>query len=65
MVRFVIAQNIMRYRNFLQTLVDETERQTVQNLLDEEEAKQALHASAPSWGGETSDPRTMVARPAC
>jgi hypothetical protein len=54
MVRFVIAQNILRYRNLLQTLVDETERQTIQNLLDEEEAKQALHALAPSWGGETS-----------
>ena len=42
MDQFVFSQNIMRYRNLLETSVDETERQTIQNLLDEEEAKQAL-----------------------
>jgi hypothetical protein len=46
MDQFVLAQNIMRYKNLLETSVNETERQTIQNLLDEEEAKQALHASA-------------------
>ena len=43
---YVTDLNIKRYRNLLETSVDETERQTIQNLLDEEEAKQALHASA-------------------
>jgi hypothetical protein len=47
MDQFVVAQNIRRYRNLLETSVDETERQTIQNLLDEEEAKHALEASAP------------------
>ena len=47
MEQFVLAQNIMRYRNLLETSVNETKRQTIQSLLDEEEAKQALHASAP------------------
>jgi hypothetical protein len=47
MDQFVIPQNITRYRNLLETTVKETERQTIQNLLDEEEARQALHASAP------------------
>jgi uncharacterized protein YqeY len=42
MDQFVLAQNIKRYRNLLETSVNETERQTIQNLLDEEEATQAL-----------------------
>jgi hypothetical protein len=46
MDQFVLAQNIKRYRNLLETSVNETERQTIQNLLDEEEAKEALQASA-------------------
>jgi uncharacterized protein YgbK (DUF1537 family) len=45
MDQFVLAQNIMRYKNLLETSVNETERQTIQNLLNEEEAKQTLHRS--------------------
>jgi hypothetical protein len=43
---FVYGQNIKRYRNLLETSVDETERRTIQRLLTEEEAKQhKLHLS--------------------
>jgi hypothetical protein len=45
MDQFVLAQNIMRYRNLLKTSVNATERQTIQKLLDEEEAAQRLHRS--------------------
>jgi hypothetical protein len=37
---FVYGQNIKRYRNLLETSVDETERRTIQRLLTKEEAKQ-------------------------
>ena len=42
---FVHGQDIKRYRNLLETSIDETERRTIQKLLAEEEAKQALQAS--------------------
>jgi hypothetical protein len=38
----VHGQDIKRYRNLLETSIDETERRTIQKLLVEEEAKQAL-----------------------
>jgi hypothetical protein len=37
---FVYSPNIKRYRNLLETSVDETERRIIQKLLTEEEAKQ-------------------------
>ena len=37
--------NIKRFQNLLRTSVDETERQTIQRLLSEEEAKATLQAS--------------------
>ena len=40
-----IDLNIRRFRNLLRTSVDETERQTIQRLLSEEEAKAASQAS--------------------
>jgi hypothetical protein len=55
MDQFVLAQNIMRYRNLLETSVNETERQTLQVLLAEEEAAQTLHRSlaAKASNGQT------------
>jgi len=40
---FVFSPNIRRYKNLLETSVDETERRTIQKLLTEEEAKQPKH----------------------
>ena len=37
---FVYSPNIKRYRDLLETSVDETERRIIQKLLTEEEAKQ-------------------------
>ena len=44
---FVYAtdSNIKRFRNLLETSVDETERRTLQKLLAKEEAAQTLHRS--------------------
>ena len=42
---YSIDINIRRFQNLLRTSVDETERQTIQRLLNEEEAKAALRAS--------------------
>jgi hypothetical protein len=47
MDRYVNSQLLKRYRNLLETSVDETERQTIQRMLTEAEASQALDASAP------------------
>jgi hypothetical protein len=44
---YVTDLNIKRYRNLLETSVDETERQTIQKLLAEEQTKRPLQASAP------------------
>jgi hypothetical protein len=44
---YVTDLNIKRYRNLLETSVDETERQTIQKLLAEEQTKPLLQASAP------------------
>ena len=44
---YIIDINIKRFQNLLRTSVDETERQTIQRLLSEEEAKAALQASEP------------------
>jgi hypothetical protein len=40
-----INTNIKRFRNLLETSVDETERQTIRRLLTEENAKAALQGS--------------------
>jgi hypothetical protein len=42
---YAIDINIKRFQNLLRTSVDETERQTIQRLLSEEEAKATLQAS--------------------
>ena len=42
---YVIEVNIQRFQNLLRTAVDETERQTIQRLLSEEEAKATSQAS--------------------
>jgi hypothetical protein len=39
---YVTQANIKRFRNLLETSVDETERRTIQRLLADEEAKEAL-----------------------
>lgn len=44
---FSYAIDIKRFQNLLETSVDETERQTIQRLLEEEKAKEALQASEP------------------
>ena len=44
---YVRDMNIKRFRNLLETSVDETERRTIQGLLTEEKAKAALQASEP------------------
>ena len=44
------VHNIKRYKNLLETSVDEIERRTIQKMLDAEEAKQALQTSAPRVG---------------
>lgn len=45
MDQFVLSQNIKRYRNLLETSVDEAERRQIQKRLAEEQAKQALPRS--------------------
>jgi hypothetical protein len=42
---FITAANIKRFRNLLETSVNEMERRTIEALLAEEEAKPALHGS--------------------
>jgi hypothetical protein len=42
---YATDSNIKRFRNLLETSVDETERRTLQVLLAEEEAAQTLHRS--------------------
>jgi hypothetical protein len=42
---YALDSNIKRFRNLLETSVDETERRTIQRLLAEEKAKAALQAS--------------------
>ena len=42
---YSIDINIKRFQNLLRTSVDETERQTIQRLLSEAEARAALQAS--------------------
>jgi hypothetical protein len=44
---YVTDLNIKRYRNLLETSVDETERKTIQKLLAEEQTKRQLQTSAP------------------
>jgi hypothetical protein len=44
---FVHNQNVKRYRNLLETSVDETERRTIQELLAKEQAKQTSQELAP------------------
>jgi hypothetical protein len=44
---YVIDMNIRRFQNLLDTSVDETERQVIQNLLTEEKAKADFQASEP------------------
>jgi hypothetical protein len=44
---YVRDMNIKRFRNLLETSVDETERRTIERLLTEEKAKAALQASVP------------------
>jgi hypothetical protein len=39
LLSYVRDLNIKRYRNLLETSVDETERQTIQKLLTEEQTK--------------------------
>jgi hypothetical protein len=47
---FVYSPNIKRYRNLLETSVDETERRIIQKLLTEKEAKQRKdNPRAPSF----------------
>jgi hypothetical protein len=41
---YVRDLNIKRYRNLLETSVDETERQTIQKLLAEEQTKRPSQA---------------------
>ena len=41
---YVINCNIKRFQNLLETLIDETKRQTIQRLLSEEKAKAALQS---------------------
>ena len=42
------VQIIKRYKNLLATSVDETERRTIQKLIAQEEAKQALRVAPPT-----------------
>ena len=42
---YSIDINIRRFQNLLRTSVDDTERQTIQRLLSEEEAKATLQAA--------------------
>jgi hypothetical protein len=42
---YATDMNIKRFRNLLETSVDERERRTIQRLLTEERAKAALQAS--------------------
>jgi len=42
LLSYVRDLNIKRYRNLLETSVDETERQTIQKLLTEEQTKRCL-----------------------
>lgn len=44
---YAIAANVRRYRNLLETSVDETERQTIKFLLAEELAKATIEESEP------------------
>jgi hypothetical protein len=44
---YISDMNIKRFRNLLETPVDETERRTIERLLTEEKAKAALQASEP------------------
>jgi hypothetical protein len=46
---FVHNENVKRYRNLLETSVDETERRTILELLAKEQAKQTLQASEPNF----------------
>jgi hypothetical protein len=46
-VRSVVHSNIKRFQNLLETSVKETERLTIQRLLNEEKLKAALQASEP------------------
>jgi len=45
LLSYVRDLNIKRYRNLLETSVDETERQTIQKLLAEEQTKRSSQAS--------------------
>jgi hypothetical protein len=42
-----ISTNIKRFQNLLETSINEAERQTIQKLLTEEQAKARLQASEP------------------
>jgi hypothetical protein len=44
---YALELNIRRFRNLLETSVDETERQLIQNLLAQEMAKTASPPSGP------------------
>jgi hypothetical protein len=51
---YATDSNVKRFRNLLETSVDETERRTLQKLLAEEEAAQTLHRSlAAKSNGQT------------
>jgi hypothetical protein len=43
--------NVKRFRNLLESSVDETERRTLQKLLAKEEAAQTLHRSLAASNG--------------
>ena len=53
---YAIALNIKRFQNLLETSVDETERKTIQRLIDEEEAKYDAHFTADGCRPATAPP---------
>jgi len=46
MDRSIDVHAVKRYKNLLETSVDETERRTIKRLLAEEDTRQSLHASS-------------------
>jgi len=54
---YATDSNIKRFRNLLETSVDETERRTIQRLLREEVAKAVL-ATKEIGGGSDADARS-------
>jgi hypothetical protein len=52
MDRFVRRQNVERYRRLLESVIEESKRQTILNLLGEERQKQKkTPARSRSWSG--------------